>query len=364
MFGMNTAETFLLGLFLKKFTKNLEEISILQRRFNIFSSSLCITVQIYNIENIDKIIMFYYEYLLKYFKRQRLGIYFHVLEYPSHLSVKILPNSTKVLIKEKIVKAIDQAKELKNQPHFQSEIQKVLGALDVSEHKSENQLKLFKKYTESIDDARKSSFREISPGLCKQIDDAISSGGEDPKPDLGVIMSYAWAKQKKNELADAEFYFKKALEQGKEKESLSGLAYNYYLQENFEKSSEVYLELNQLVPNDKAVMTSTAWSFHYANKFKEAEEYFLRALECEKNKELLGGLAHNYYLQQNFEKAIETYLEIKEIEPLDLIRLKSLAWVYKDSGNRQESLKYFYQAREIDAQDPDVKREITWLEQI
>lgn len=126
------------------------------------------------------------------------------------------------------------------------------------------------------------------------------------------------------------------------------LAISHVRKGELDKAIEELEEIKKLDPDDldAGFMRALLYSLQNSSDkaIKEYEEVLKKAVSSEpKNIYILKGLAAVYYQQKEFEKAIQTYKLILEIDKNDYEALFLMGSILEDSGRRLEAIEKFKQ---------------------
>lgn len=126
------------------------------------------------------------------------------------------------------------------------------------------------------------------------------------------------------------------------------LAISHVRKGELDKAIEELEEIKKLDPDDldAGFMRALLYSLQNSSDkaIKEYEEVLKKAVNNEpKNIYILKGLAAVYYQQKEFEKAIQTYKLILEIDKNDYEALFLMGSILEDSGRRHEAIEKFKQ---------------------
>ncbi|OUL59092.1 serine/threonine-protein kinase [Pseudoalteromonas ulvae] len=113
----------------------------------------------------------------------------------------------------------------------------------------------------------------------------------------------------------------------------------YQAQQEWEKARNV-IEL--LKPKNPSHYYSLLGRWHYAqNQFKETKQYYLKSLELTPNLALRKSLAYLYYIESDFEQALNETLRIVNALPDDLFANQLLADIYMGQGEYKKSIQHY-----------------------
>ena len=110
---------------------------------------------------------------------------------------------------------------------------------------------------------------------------------------------------------------------------------------NYSSAIKVYLEILKTNPNDFRALNNLAFLYLKLNKAATSIQYYLRAIEINRDEVALNGLASVYLLNKNYHDAQKIYLEVLQKSPSNLNAILNIANLYFVLKKYKLSKKYY-----------------------
>jgi len=259
----------------KKFKENYE--TLLDRiDGKKITTSLCVTVQLYNVLSLDKLLNYYVNELLPKYKSDKVVIYLHLLTYPEHLNIMYLPKKSRLKVIERIepyIEKINNLNEIRNRFAI-DQLKQIVNIMkaDVDENTLIRKNKEFLMYTTKLDEKRKQRFEDYLPELFSDVSEITQNKPEFPKPNPELLKSKAW----------------EAIALGENK-----------------KAIKQFLTALSVAPNDWIIHRELGWLSNANGELEKSEQYHLKSLELNPDdEEGYLQLAYTYQCMKNKEAAV------------------------------------------------------------
>lgn len=153
---------------------------------------------------------------------------------------------------------------------------------------------------------------------------------------------------------EAALLYSLALERQPGSEEIrEALARSYGHAEEFNKSISVYKDLANSFPNNIMYLSNTGTLYLIIGKYREAEEYIVRALEKDpESQHLIKSLGKCKFAEGEFIEALSLLKKIAEKDPTKLEYLRLLARTYLRLENEEKALYYALKCFEADPNYP------------
>jgi len=120
------------------------------------------------------------------------------------------------------------------------------------------------------------------------------------------------------------------------------------LRSQYPQAIELYMQAQQLEPNNAQLNHGLGRTFDLAGQTAAAEQHFLRAAELSRNWYFINELAVFYYKHQQLEKAERTYQQLAGLAPNNAMVLQTLGAIQFSRADYPAALATFKQAVAID----------------
>ena len=256
----------------KRIDQNIQHIASISKTNPNISFSLALTIQAYNALYIADILDYTESLIKKGVEFRITPISFTYLSYPEHLSLKVLPKTTKKKAIEKLEQFKQNSTLYNKDTQYTKGINQIIGIL--SETAPENLTKLqenFLYYTQQLDKSRGQRFQDFLPELFDDFSQ-LQLRPKSPAMQPALLREKGWMLSKKGAIKEAIQLFEKSLEaSGPNALDLRELAWMYLSLGQNQKALDSYTKAYSLNSKDVYIVTGYANCLLSLQKLIEAK---------------------------------------------------------------------------------------------
>ena len=179
---------------------------------------------------------------------------------------------------------------------------------------------------------------------------------KDPKDMEALVMVGSLNRMLENS-TDAEAAFKKALEiEPDNEDALVGLAGVYGERGDTKASTDLLERLATKNPSGRAY-AMLGQNYESTKEYALAAAAFLKGFELDSSQlEFQAEAAHDFALAGQYDEAIKNYQQAADAKPLEAAPYVSMGQIRQEQHNFEDARRYIDKAKEIDKNNPEVRR--------
>ena len=155
-----------------------------------------------------------------------------------------------------------------------------------------------------------------------------------------IVYEYANYLNQVQDFEKSKEMYEKAIKlaEGKSSDVYLYAAINLISLNETEKAYEYLMKANESLPNNFEVLSNLGKVMFFMGKFEDSKEFCIRALKLNQNAETKNILATDYMSMNNFEEALQIFLELYQINPNNISLMMSITKCYYELKVYENSL--------------------------